>query len=118
MTPLDQMRELEYCRNILIPFGVSFKYEDIFLADRRAETLFTKALIASILANKGYTCRKIGSIINKNPGNVCRLLNQYERRKDRMVVRFKELRPLVLMSVAGQEIKALQERITELKKLA
>lgn len=117
-SPLEQMRELEYCQNVLAPFGVNFKIPVLLSRDRSSEVVFSRALVCSILAQKGFKPTKISWIINKDKSNVCRLLNQYERRGDKMVLRFKELRPIILKYVNGQEILALEERICELKKLA
>lgn len=121
-SPLEQMRELEYCQNILSVFGVNIKIPVILSRDRSSEVVFSRALVVAILFNKGFRPSKISWIVNKDKSNVCRLLNQYERRKDAMVLRFKELRPQVFtyMNQKGNEakIKILEEAILELRKQA
>lgn len=121
-SPLEQMRELEYCQEVLSVFGVRFKVPALLSRDRASELVFCRALVACILVQKGFRPMKIGWIINKDKSNVCRLLNQYERRKGDMVMRFKELRPQVLAYVSAQgkeaKIKSLELAITELKQQA
>lgn len=119
-SPLEQMRELEYCQEVLSVFGVRFKIPALLSRDRSSELVFCRAMVASILVQKGFLPTKISWIINKDKSNVCRLLNQYERRKDAR--RFKELRPLVLEYVSAQgreaKIKSLESAIIELKQQA
>lgn len=119
-SPLEQMKELEYCQEVLSVFGIRFKIPAVLSRDRSSELVFHRALIASILVQKGLRPVKIGWIINKDRSNVCRLLNQYEKRKD--AKRFNELRPRVLSYVTAQgilaQIRNLENVIEELKQQA